>query len=359
MKKITNLEFGSIIYFIIRAYFVGVSLNALLFISKQDNWISILFGIIIGIIPLLLYIYIFNYEPDLDINKKNIKLFGKTIGNILNITIVFFTLILITTIFGNLVTIIHGDYLSKTPVLFITITFMIAIFYPCTKDINSIARSCLIFFYASIFLVLISNIGLLVQLDVNNFKPIFFYKLDTIKGTFTYISFNTLPLYLINIIPKNKIKNNNKTTKNILIFYVLANISLLVVSICIIGILGIKMAILYQHPEFQILKHIAIIGLSSRLDSILFIQWIIDILIFIIIGLYYVVNTTHIFINEKKNICLFIYCFIISIVTLFITNNIFLNTLIAKKMPFIITITTIFFTILICLKIKHTKKIKR
>ena len=62
MKKITNLEFGSIIYFIIRAYFVGVSLNALLFISKQDNWISILFGIIIGIIPLLLYIYIFNYE---------------------------------------------------------------------------------------------------------------------------------------------------------------------------------------------------------------------------------------------------------------------------------------------------------
>ena len=125
------------------------------------------------------------------------------------------------------------------------------------------------------------------------------------------------------------------------------------------GIFGIKLAMLYQYPEFQILKHVALIGLSSRLDSILFIQWIFDILILIIIGLYYIVDTTHMFIKEKKNICLFIYCLIIVISTLLVPNNLFLNYISTRSLPIIISvfITTIF--ILLCVKIKYTKKIKR
>ena len=58
---------------------------------------------------------------------------------------------------------------------------------------------------------------------------------------------------------------------------------------------------MYQYPEFQILKHVSIIGISSRIDSILFIQWIFDILIFVIVGLYYIVSTSKSFINEKNN----------------------------------------------------------
>ena len=359
MKKITNFELGSIVYFLSRAYFIGISLNTLRVISKQDSWFSILLATLIGIIPLLIFLYIFNYEPDLNLNQKIIKLFGKVFGNIINILLLLFTLFLITIDFSNIVTIIHGDYLSKTPVIFLAIAFIISVFYSVTKGLKTICRSCLIFFYASILLVIISNIGLLVQLDFNNFKPLFLNGGNILKGSFIHLSFNILPLYLINIIPKNQIKNNNKSNLNIFLFYFLANITLFLVAFCIIGIFGIKLATLYQYPEFQMLKHVALIGLSSRLDSILFIQWIFDILILIIIGLYYIVNTTHMFIKEKKNICLFIYCLIIVISTLLVPNNLFLNYISTRTLPIIISvfITTIF--ILLCVKIKYTKKIKR
>lgn len=359
MKKITNFELGSIVYFLLRAYFVGISLNTLILISKQDSWCSIIIGAIIGIIPLLMFLYIFNYEPDLNINQKNIKLFGKTIGNIINIILLIFTLFLITVDFSNIVTIIHGDYLSKTPAIFLAIAFIISVFYSVTKGLKSICRSCLIFFYASILLVLICNIGLLIQIDFNNLKPFFLDGGNIFKGSLNYLSFNILPLYLINIIPKSQINNNKNTNLTIFIFYFIANITLFLMAFCIMGIFGVKLAGLYQYPEFQILKHVALIGLSSRLDSILFIQWIFDILILVIIGLHYVVDTTHIFVKEKKNICLFIYCLIIVIVSLMIPNNLFLDSISANALPIIISGFVITIFLLICVKIKYTKKIKR
>ena len=90
MKKITNFELGSIVYFLSRAYFIGISLNSLIVISKQDSWFSILLATLIGIIPLLMFLYIFSYEPDLNLNQKIIKLFGKVFGNIINILLLLF-----------------------------------------------------------------------------------------------------------------------------------------------------------------------------------------------------------------------------------------------------------------------------
>lgn len=358
MKKITNLEFGSLVYFITRSYFVGISLNSLLIISQQDSWISILIGFIIGIIPLLAFIYIQNYEPSLNINEKNIKLFGKTFGNIINIILGIFTFMMIAISFSNITTIIHGDYLSKTPVSFLAVAFGIAVFYSTLKGLKSICRASLIFFYLSIIFVIASESVLLIQTDFNNLKPILYNGTNIFKGGISYMIFNILPLYILNIIPKSQIKDSNKSWKYMIIFYIIGNITLFLVTYCIIGIFGIKLANLYQYPEFQILKHVAVIGLSSRLDSILFIKWIIDILIFIILGLYYTVKTTHLFINEKKNICLFIYCLILIIIPIFIPNNLFFNLISIKFLPIIFPIILITIFLLIVFKIKYSKKVQ-
>lgn len=355
MKKITNLEIGSLTYFLIRAYFIGVTFNNLLTIAKQDSWICILFGFLIGFIPLIGYFYIFNYEPDLNLNQKNIKLFGKVFGNIINIILCLFTFCLIITVYSNLITFIHSDYLSRTPTIVISIMFIVSIFYSLIKGINAISRSCLVLFYISLILFLISNFSLIFQIDINNFKPILFSKTHLFKGTYSYISFNVLPLYLLNIIPKNSIENNKKTIKNIIIFYIIGSITLFFVTFNILGIFGINLSLLYQYPEFQILKHVSLVGLSARLDSILFIQWIFDLITFVIIGLYYVINTTHIFINEKKNICLIIYCILLVFLSELITNNLFINIISIDILPLFINITTIIIFLLIILKIKYTK----
>lgn len=358
MKKITNLEIGSITYFLIRAYFIGITFNNLLTLTKQDSWICVLIGIFLGIIPIMLFFYIFNYEPSLNINQKNIKLFGKLIGSIINIILSIFTFILVVTIYSNLITFIHTDYLNKTPTLLISLIFMISIFYSLAHGIRSITRSCLVLFYISIILVFVSNIGLTTQIDINNFKPFLYSKTNLVNGLYSYIAYNVLPLYLINIIPKNNIHNNEKTTKTFIIFYLIASLTLMLSTINILGIFGINLATLYQYPEFQILKYVSIVGLSARIDSILFIQWILDLLVFAIIGMYYILNTTHMFIKEKKNICLLIYSILIISLAEMIINNIFINFISLNVLPSVINITVIISFLLIYFKIKYARKIK-
>lgn len=361
MKKITNLEIGSLVFFLMHAPFIGITFNSLVQSLKQDSYLGILLGCVIGIIPLFIFIYIFNYEPNLNLNEKNTKLFGKLLGNIINLIILIFTLLLITVIFSNLVTIINSDYLSKTPTILVIITFIIPIYYAVNTGLKSICRTSLIFFYITVFLITLSNLGLLVQIDINNFKPFFYNNSNNIlNGSIYFIIYNITPLYLINIIPKNSIMNNNKTTKYIIIFYIISVLSLLFINLNIVGILGYKLASLFKYPEFQILKYVSIIGISSRIDSILFIQWIFEILIFIILGLYHIVNTTHSLIHEKNNIFLTIYCIIIISLTLIIPNDLFLNILSLKLLPpaiitFIITVFILmYFNITLTIKVKHT-----
>ena len=79
----------------------------------------------------------------------------------------------------------------------------------------------------TIILIIVSNLGLLIQEDINNFEPFFYNNSNLLNGSIYFAIYNVTPLYLINIIPKNSIMNNNKTTKYIIIFYLLSVISLL------------------------------------------------------------------------------------------------------------------------------------
>ena len=356
MKKVSNLEVGAMVYFLIRAYFVGISFNILLNMSKQLSFISIILAILLGTIYLFIYLYIFNYEPDLTINEKTIKLFGKVIGNILNIIMILVTLILIITMFANIVNIVHAEYLDKTPIFLISLYFIITIYYCTNKGIYTISKACLLILYISIMLVIACNLSLLFQTNYNNFKPILITK-NTFISSIYYLSLNILPLYLINLIPKNRINKNSKTKKTIIIFYLLANITILIENINIIGILGLKLCNLYRYPEFQILKNISLIGLSSRIDSIFFIKTIFDMILFIIIGSYYIVSSIKIS-KKKNNIILLLYCLLLLLISMNILNISIFNIKFYKTISIITTILISIHSLLICYKIKNTKKVK-
>lgn len=351
MKKTSNLEIGAMIYFLTRASFVGICFNIISSLSKQQSFISIILATILGIIPVCLYLYIFNYEKELSLNEKNIKLLGNKLGNIINIILKIVTFIFIIILFNNIISIIHNEYLNKTPLFLIALYFIITIYYCIKKDIYTISKACLLILYISIFIFIICNISLLFQININNFKP---FNNNILTSTYYYTTLNILPLYLINIIPKNRINKNSKTNITIIIFYILSNITLLIENINIIGVLGIKLCRLYKYPEMQILKNISLIGLSSRIDSIVFIKWIFDITLFIIIGMYYITSINN---HKKDNISSIIYCLILFIISLIIPNSI-LNITTLK--PIIILINTILFTItlLLCYKIKYSKKVQ-
>ena len=79
-EKINNLDISSILFLQLFSCSLGIAPYITIKITGIDAYISIIIGTIIGIIPILILIYIFNYEIDkpIHIKTKIILTFGKT-----------------------------------------------------------------------------------------------------------------------------------------------------------------------------------------------------------------------------------------------------------------------------------------
>lgn len=334
--KINKSEMGALTFFLVRAFYIGITFNNLVNIAKQDSYISMIIGIIIGFIPLIIIYYIFNYEPNLSLPKKNILIFGNILGTIINIVIIWFTFFVILILFSNLVTFINIQYLNKTPTIVISIVFIFCIIYVLVHDIKTICRCSMILFFFTVLLYLLSLIGLFREISVDNFKPFLETSYSNLfKGSYSFITYNVLPLYLLLIIPKNSI-DNKKFLKFITIGYIVACISLFLVLFTTIGIFGIKLCNLYEYPEFQVLKYVSLIGVSARIDGILIIQWIFDLLIFIIMGMYFILECTKTMFKVNKHIYAYILGILLILLNEFVINDLIINKL--SVIPHIISI---------------------
>ena len=356
-KKISNFEFATLNYFITRAFLVGITFNVLINVMKQDSWIIPLLSIIPALILILFINYIMNYEPNLDLSEKIIKLFKRKLGIVIIIifTIVFYFIGLLNYL--NLNNFIQSQFLNKTPFWAISIMFAIATYYVLSKGLDVVARTSSILFYINMILFVLSLIGLLSGIQLDNLKPLLTSSItDYSQGLNSYYAFNIVPMLLLTTIPKDKIKNP-KVKKTLTISYILSAITLFLIIFNTIAVFGYELSRLYEYPQFLVLKHVTLVGLSSRIESILIMQLLLDIFILNTFIVYFLSrNIKSIFNTKKSNILYFIICaLIVAGTTYFSKYNIYLDSLMEKVIPITISIFSILIILIICLKIKMSK----
>ena len=83
-KQLSKDQVSIISYFLIRSCFMGLAMEMLVQIAKQDSIFGLFIGALLGIIPFLLYQYLMNYNPNFSIIELNIHAFGKKVGKIIN-----------------------------------------------------------------------------------------------------------------------------------------------------------------------------------------------------------------------------------------------------------------------------------
>ena len=289
MKKISLSNYDTLLFFLLRASFVGSVSANLLVTAQRDSLLSVILSSILGIIPLIIFYKLIRSYPRKNIIEIINEVFGKKSGILINFILSLFILFNASLIFRNLINFISSQCLYQTPDLIIGSIFMIAIIYSLYHGITTISRSSTTLFYLFSFLFLISLIGLFNQVNITNFLPILENGINPVlKGTYNYISLNILPIYIITIIPYNEVENHNQFLKNTIIFYILSSISIMVVCFSIISVYGINFANLIEYPEFHLLKRIDIFGFLQRIENILAIQWIFDIYFYTLISSYYI-----------------------------------------------------------------------
>ncbi len=322
MKKITSLEYNTLLWFLTRATFIEITAEILLHTAHQDSWISILIAIIIGLLPISLYSYLKNKYPDKNIIQINKKILGK-FGTILNLILIASTLIFAICSFWIIVHFIDSQYLYRTPTIIIIITLILPVIYTITKNFHTFSKVSLIMFYISLFFIVIILSGLVGNININNIKPILNNNPSNILyGTFCFIGFNIVPLFLLNIIPKNNIINYSP--KKSFIFYLISGLSLLNVVFLTISIFGIHLSELYNYPSFHLLKRVSVLDIIDRVESILSLEWFLALFVQIIISLFFIKKALEetFQIKEKTNNIIMI---IVCLITAFLTGIIFIT----------------------------------
>ena len=359
-NKLNNFDVATLNYFITRAFLTGYLFNSLLQLIRQDSWIIPLIGIIIGIIFSLLIIYIFNYEPKLSLPEKIISLFNKKVGSIIIIIFLLFCFSMCLLTYLNLNNFIHGQFLSKTPTLAIATICIIAIYYILTKGFNTIAKTGNILFFIAMILFFLSFIGLLPFIKIENIKPFFTSNTSNyLESLNCFYSFNIVPILFLTILPKEKI-NKPKLKKTLIFSFVLSAFTMFIVMFSTLASFGYELTSLYKYPEFHVLKNISLMGLEARIESILIIQCIFDFFMFVVITIYFISNSIKSMVKIKNtNSIYLVFCIILTILTNYFSKyNVFLDDFALKYVELPVSIFSILFIILICFKIKLTKKNK-
>lgn len=361
-RKTESLCISSIVYHLLRTSAVGISYTNILFHAKENGYLSVIIGFVFGFIPLLIYLYIMDSNPDLNIVQVNEKIFGKFFGKIINTVLCLFIFLFTIITFWNLGDFVNSQFLNATPTLAITIAFLIPIIYILYKGFNTIARTALILFYVNILAFLLIVFSLTPQIELNNLLPFMEDGIVPIlKGSYNFVAYNLLPLFILTIIPKKNIINNNKTKKHFIFMYMLSSLAIILIILMITGIFGINLAQTFAYPEYHVLKRISLFNSLQRLESMISLTWLFAFYITLSLSLYYVCENIKVTFNITNKKIISIIILIISVLALIISEFIFKNhtqaqSFLLKIFPNMMFIFLLGIPILIALKIKFTKK---
>ena len=346
--KINSLQYAAILAFLIYIPTLGIGTHLIINISKNDAYISTIIMGILGIIILLLFNYIHSYNKDESISTTIINLYGKILGNIINIIICIIFLIISITYLYNLSNFITSQFLNQTPTIIIIISITILIAYNLSKGFQNMSRVSLILFIINFTLFTLTIIFILPHTDINKLKPFLSNNTTSItKSGLLLTSTNILPIFSLLCIPRNNIKDNNKLNKYLIIFYIIAITSCFLKVATTISSLGIYLSKMYQYPEYISLKEINLLGFIERSENILSIQWILGYVIAISMLIYYISSTIKIKNDKPNNIITIIILIIITYLTkkIFINNTMF-NYYITNIFPYITMILLLIFVLI-------------
>lgn len=357
MKKISNLELGSLVIIEVVTMFAGINMTILKEGAGLNSWLSALISYIIGFIPVLLVLYLANYKPNLRLDKKINSLFGNILGFIINIILSLFLITIGITIFYNINNFILSQLLNRTPFLVSCLLLMISIVYNVNKAINVISKTSLILLTLNLGLFLINIFALIQHVDLNNFLPLLKENTNSILPTSIKIACTkSLPLLTILTIPKDKITNPDKYNKTVIISYIIATVISFLLVFVTCGVLGINLVKAFEYPEYIVLRKITLLGFLERIENIISFQWIIGSFVYLTIIMYNIsISIPFKSVKAHKIINTIIGIILIALTMLIFKNNTIYDTYIIKVFPYIIAGMSIIYIILL-IKILLSKK---
>ena len=193
MNKISQLNYLSLFYFLLRSSFFPLLLPLLLPL-ENISLLSMILAILFGYFLLTIFFTVQNRFADKNILDAMEDGFGKKIGFFINSFLCFVVFLLMVIQMLHLTNFIYTEYLNETSFFVLVLLFFLSTFYVAHKGLESLCKSCFLFFILSIFLFLVKCFGVISEVDPMYLLP-FKITHPFLKETFSFCTFYILPLF--------------------------------------------------------------------------------------------------------------------------------------------------------------------
>lgn len=341
-NRITTWGFSSFIVTLTKSGFIGMASYIMFYYSNIDSYISAILGSIIGIIPLLIFVFLMKHSENKDILELNTSLFGKIFGNILNFILNLTILFMAIVALYNISQFTEIQYMPDTDTNYLKILILVPIVYAASKNITVISKISQIILIINFLIFVFTLLGFIGKCDITNIFPIMQDgAMPVLKSTLIYFIFSTFPIFMLTIIPQDKVMQEKHKTRKIFFMYGLGNLMLIVIILTTILILGGDLIPMFRYPEYIALKRFQLFGLIERVENTLSLQFVFNTIMYLIISFHFIIQSLKKILknNQRENF----FPYILAIIILIASNLIFKNTVessnfIKNYIPYIISI---------------------
>lgn len=305
-QKINSFSFSFITFILMNVFFLFSMPYFYNLSNTTDILISCAIGFLIGYLFLQLFFFFF-YQPDniFVYLKKNFS----TIVSYLFLFLLLFLCFLITRYLLFSICLFLEENMSMDLSLFaIYLLLLISSFFLVKEGKNTILITGIIFFFLSIFFIILSTGFSFFSINQELIYPITFSQISPKLSLYTFL-FCFVPILFLLAIPKNTIRNETSYQKQQKKIYLFTSIFLLFKILLFIAILGIPYLKILKYPEIHILKQISLFHFIERIEES-FLLWHFLIAYFTITFLIYYIKEgmlTFFHIKKEKNLLLGIY----------------------------------------------------
>ncbi len=297
--KLSSLSFTFIFICIINAMLPGTLIPYMLITAKTSVFISIFIGFLLGLLIIFLFFKIFDFLPEYSLFKKIDYVFPKFVSKIIVSIILLFMFIFAVFVFWRYSTFISLEFLAETPNSLITLILILPVIYSTMYDIDTLARISTFCVFIGAFLFFNNVISLFGQNDFSNLLPLLNKDFSHLsKSSVMFSMLCVVPILSLLVIPKNNIVDKENVKKSILIGYIINTICVSIIFLCIIGVLGIDVSILFTFPSYEVLKTINMFSFLDNIENINILIWV----LFMTLSLQYNLQTIKTGLYEIFNV---------------------------------------------------------
>lgn len=290
-EEIYSFSYWTTMFVMIVSSFLGLTAYMIYQKISHNAYFSGIVGTIIGFLFLFGLINLRRYMGNKDIFEYNTFVFGKVLGNIINIFLVCVVFFIATIFFETISQFVNSNYLIETSVNYIKVLLLSPIAFAASKKISTISKISQGIFIATLFFFAISYIGVFGQFDIKRIFPVMSCGIDgVLKYGITYACTGLFSMFLLTCIPNSKIHDDNKTVLKMVLVYLFANVLVTLIMFAVVLTLGEELVAIYKFPEYLTLQEFSIFSIIERVENILALQFILFNFLTLTIMVYFIYN---------------------------------------------------------------------